>query len=121
MLLLDQKENHHCASPADFAAHFLQAKGLQVLLNLCKTSSFDVKSMCLKLIDVLSLHTSLIKMSIGPDVITYLCSIILPQSVIDQASRFNHHQGVESQHQMMIEDEPMGGLSNDGKDDKKRV
>jgi hypothetical protein len=60
-------------------------------------------------------------MSIGPDVITYLCSIILPQSVIDQASRFNHHQGVESQHQMMIEDETAGAHSGDCKDDKKRV
>ena len=53
VLLLDQKENNHCASPVDFAAHFLQGKGLQVLLNLCKNSSFDVKSMCIKLIDVL--------------------------------------------------------------------
>ena len=28
VLLLDSKEDRHCASPADFAGHFLRAKGL---------------------------------------------------------------------------------------------
>ena len=79
VLLLDSKEDPHCASPGEFAAHLLKAKGLQILLYLCSNSSFDVKSMCVKLIDVLSSHTSLIKMAIDPDVITYLCNIILPR------------------------------------------
>jgi len=48
-------------------------------MYLCSHSSFDVKSMCVKLIDVLSSHTTLVKMAIDPDVITYLSSIILPQ------------------------------------------
>jgi hypothetical protein len=28
VLLLDSKEDRHCASPVDFAAHFINAKGL---------------------------------------------------------------------------------------------
>jgi hypothetical protein len=41
--------------------------------------------MCVKLIDVLSSHTSLIKMAIDPDVITYLCNIVLPRSMMESA------------------------------------
>lgn len=87
VLLLDSKEgdSQHCASPGDFAAYFLKANGMQVLLYLCSNSSFDVKAMCVKLIDVLSSHTSLIKMAIDPDVITYLCNFILPRSMMDMA------------------------------------
>ena len=57
VLLLDSKEDRHCASPAEFASALLKSKGLQILLYLCTDSSFDVKSMCVKLIDVLALHT----------------------------------------------------------------
>lgn len=87
VLLLDSKDGdgHHCASPSDFASFFLKANGLQVLLYLCSNSSFDVKSMCVKLIDVLSSHTNLIKIAIDPDVINYLCHIILPKSMMDVA------------------------------------
>jgi len=38
-----------------------------------------------KLIDVLSSHTSLIKIAIDPDVITYLSSIILPRQMMEEA------------------------------------
>lgn len=57
----------------------MKANGLQILLYLCSNSSFDVKAMCVKLIDVLSSHSQLIKMAIDPDVITYMCNIILPR------------------------------------------
>ena len=83
VLLLDSKEDRHCASPVEFASHFINAKGLQILLYLCSNSSFDVKSMCIKLIDVLSSHTNLIKMRIDTDLITYMCSIILPKQIMD--------------------------------------
>jgi hypothetical protein len=86
VLLLDSKEDRHCASPADFAHHFLKAKGLQILLQLCSHSSFDVKAMCVKLLDVLTAHASLIKVAFDPDVITYLCNIILPKQMMDTAS-----------------------------------
>lgn len=89
VVLLDSKEDRHCASPADFASSLLKAKGLQVLLYLTSNSSFDVKSMCLKLIDVLSSHTSLIKIAIDPDVITYLSNIILPKQMVDAAATLN--------------------------------
>jgi hypothetical protein len=45
-----------------------------------------VKAMCLKLIDVLSSHTSLIKMAVDPDVITYLCSVILPWQILEKGA-----------------------------------
>lgn len=90
VLLLDSKEDRQCASPADFAASFLKAKGMHILMYLCSHSSFDVKSMCVKLIDVLSSHTTLVKMAVDPDVITYLSSIILPyQMMMENASRKN--------------------------------
>lgn len=54
VLLLDSRSDHDCASPIDFATHFLKAKGLQILLYLCSNSSLDVKAMSVKLIDVLS-------------------------------------------------------------------
>ncbi len=91
VLLLDSKEDRQCASPADFAASFLKAKGMHILMYLCSHSSFDVKSMCVKLIDVLSSHTTLVKMAVDPDVITYLSSIILPyQMMMENASRKNN-------------------------------
>jgi hypothetical protein len=88
VLLLDSKEDSsgQCAAaacPADFAAAFLRARGMEILLHLCSHSSFDVKSMCVKIIDVLSSHTSLIKMAVDPDVITYLGSIILPWQILE--------------------------------------
>ncbi len=92
VLLLDSKEDRQCASPADFAASFLKAKGMHILMYLCSHSSFDVKSMCVKLIDVLSSHTTLVKMAVDPDVITYLSSIILPYQMMmmENASRKNN-------------------------------
>jgi hypothetical protein len=86
VLLLDSKDEGHCAKPSDFAAHFIHAKGLNILLYLCSNSSFDVKSMCVKLIDVLSSHTELIKVRIDTDLITYLCNIILPKQMVDGGS-----------------------------------
>lgn len=86
VLLLDSKDEGHCAKPSDFAAHFLNAKGLNILLHLCSNFSFDVKSMCIKLIDVLSSHTSLIKVRIELDLITYLCNIILPKQIVEAGS-----------------------------------
>lgn len=91
VLLLDSKEDRQCASPADFAASFLKAKGMHILMYLCSHSSFDVKSMCVKLIDVLSSHTKLVNLAIDPDVITYLSSIILPyQMMMENAGRKNN-------------------------------
>lgn len=62
--------------------------------------------MCVKLIDVLSSHTSLIKMAIDPDVITYLCNIILPRQMMDVASISQKNQMFKSNidtNQKMIE------------------
>jgi len=56
VLLLDKSDND-CASPSEFASKFLDVNGLQILLFLCQNASFDVKAMCIKLIDVLSSHT----------------------------------------------------------------
>ena len=88
VLLLDSKdEDRHCASPGDFAQSFLRAHGLTLLLHLSATSSsFDVKSMCVKLIDVLSSHQSMIKISVDPDVITYLSSVIVPKPMMEAAA-----------------------------------
>ena len=59
VLLLDKSDNE-CASPIEFASKFLEVNGLQILLYLCQNASFDVKAMCIKLIDVLSSQTQLI-------------------------------------------------------------
>ena len=80
ILLLDSKEERFCASPVNFAAHFVAANGLQTLLYLCLNSPLDVKSMCIKLIDVLSSHTNLIKMRLDTELITYLCHVLLPKA-----------------------------------------
>jgi hypothetical protein len=45
--------------------------------------------MCVKLIDVLSSHPQLIKIAVDPDVLTYLCSVILPRQMVAQ-QRKNH-------------------------------
>lgn len=55
-------------------------------MQLCSHSSFDVKAMCVKLLDVLTAHASLIKVAFDPDVITYLCSVILPRQMMDTAA-----------------------------------
>ena len=39
--------------------------------------------MCIKLIDVLSSQSSLIKIRIDTDLITYMCNIILPKQMIE--------------------------------------
>ena len=54
VLLLDSNSDNDCASPIEFAQRFLSSKGLQILLYLCQNASFDVRAMCIKLIDVLS-------------------------------------------------------------------
>jgi len=53
VVLLDKSDNES-ASPIEFASRFLEVNGLQILLYLCQNASFDVKAMCIKLIDVLS-------------------------------------------------------------------
>ena len=54
-----------------------------MLLHVCANNAeFDVKSMCIKLIDVLSSHTSLIQMRIDTDLITYLSHVLLPSNMI---------------------------------------
>ena len=45
--------------------------------------------MCVKLIDVLSSHSTFISIAIDPDVITYLCSIILPRQMMSAALSLN--------------------------------
>ena len=61
VLLLDSKSDQECASPVEFAQRFVNAKGLEILLHLCaNNASLDVKTMCIKLIDVLSSHANLI-------------------------------------------------------------
>jgi len=55
-----------------------------VLLYVCSiTLTFDVKSLCVKLIDVLcSRHTNLIKMlRIDTDLISYLSEIMIPKNL----------------------------------------
>ena len=41
--------------------------------------------MCIKLIDVLSSHTNLIKIRIDTELMTFLCSSILPRPLPEQA------------------------------------
>ena len=78
VLLLDKSDND-CNSPSEFASKFLDVNGLQILLYLCQNASFDVKTMCIKLIDVLSSQTQLIQMRIDTDLVTYLSHVILPE------------------------------------------
>ena len=78
VLLLDKADNE-CASPSEFASKFLDVNGLQILLFLCQNASFDVKAMCIKLIDLISSHTQLIHMRIDMDLVTYLSHVILPE------------------------------------------
>ena len=79
VLLLDSNADNECASPIEFAQRFLSSKGLQILLYLCQNASFDVRAMCIKLIDVLSSQTQMIQMRIDTDLITYLSHVILPE------------------------------------------
>lgn len=60
--------------------------------------------MCIKLIDVLSSHTSLIKMRIDTDLITYMCSIILPKQVFDKTlgNTFQPKSQLQDTHSRMI-------------------
>ena len=81
ILLLDQADND-CASPSEFASQFLDVNGLQILLFLCQNASFDVKAMCIKLIDLISSHTKLIHMRIDTDLVTYLSHVILPEQLV---------------------------------------
>ena len=81
VLLVDKADNE-CASPSEIASKFLEVNGLQILLFLCQKASFDVKAMCIKLIDVLSLHTQLIQMRIDTDLVTYLSHVLLPEQLV---------------------------------------
>ena len=67
-----------------FAQKFIKEQGLQVLLYVCSISmTFDVKSFCIKIIDILcSSHTNLIKMiRIDTDLISYLAEILIPKNL----------------------------------------
>mmetsp|Transcript_30338 Transcript_30338/g.46415 ORF Transcript_30338/g.46415 Transcript_30338/m.46415 type:complete len:129 (+) Transcript_30338:2934-3320(+) len=67
-----------------FAQRFIKEQGLQVLLYVCSIGlTFDVKSLCVKLLDVLcTRHTSLIKnIRIDTDLISYLSDIIIPKNL----------------------------------------
>lgn len=96
VLLIDSRNDLDCASPIDFATSFLNANGLQILLYLCQNASYDVKAMCIKLIDVLSSHTQLIQMRIDTDLITYLSHVILPEQIValhhGKKLEFAHHK-----------------------------
>ena len=70
---------------------------MQVLLYVCSISmTFDVKSFCIKIIDILcSSHTNLIKMiRIDTDLISYLTEILISKNLdydvdIIKKKRFN--------------------------------
>lgn len=100
VLLLDSRSDNDCASPIEFASRFLNVKGLQILLYLCQNATFDVKAMCIKLIDVLSSQTQLIQMRIDTDLITYLSHVILPEQIVKQhlnKKQVFHHLQVKDQ------------------------
>ena len=81
LVLVDSKD-HQISSV--FAQKFIKENGLQVLLYVCSISkTFDVKSFCIKIIDVLcTSHTNLIKMiRIDTDLISYLGDIIIPKNL----------------------------------------
>ena len=81
LVLVDSKEQEISSL---FAEKFIKENGLEVLLYVCSISvTFDVKSLCIKLIDVLcSRHTNLIKMiRIDTDLISYLSEIMIPKNL----------------------------------------
>ena len=81
LVLVDSKEQE---ASSLFAQKFIKENGLQVLLYVCSISrTFDVKSFCIKIIDVLcTSHTNLIKMiRIDTDLISYLGDIIIPKNL----------------------------------------
>lgn len=77
VLLVDIKEDNLCPSPMTFAEHFIENKGMHILLYLCINSPLDVISMCLKLIDVLSSLKTTKKLSLDKDIIPFLSNIIM--------------------------------------------
>lgn len=79
LVVIDQKDEQLCQL---FAQRFVSEQGLQILLYLCQNAcTFDVKSYCVKIIDVLcTTYTSLIKtIRIDTDLISYLSDIIIPK------------------------------------------
>lgn len=80
LFIIDQKDEQLCQL---FAQRFINEQGLQILLHLCQNAcTFDIKSYCVKIIDVLcTTYTSLIKtMRIDTDLISYLSDIIIPKN-----------------------------------------
>lgn len=81
LLLVDSKDQEVSSL---FAQRFIKEHGLQVLLYVCSISlTFDVKSLCIKLIDILcSRHTNFIKMiRIDTELISYLGEILIPKNI----------------------------------------
>ena len=67
-----------------FASKLIKENGLSVLMYLCSISlTLDVKSICIKLIDVLCCrYTNLIKqIRIDTDLIPFLSEILLPKKL----------------------------------------
>jgi hypothetical protein len=80
LVLVDTKDQEITSI---FAQKFIKENGLQVLLYVCSiASTFDVKSFCIKIIDVLcTSYTNLIKMiRIDTDLISYLSDIMIPKN-----------------------------------------
>ena len=68
--------------------------------------------MCIKLIDVLSSHTALIKMRIDTDLITYMCSIILPKQIVEVMSFQQKNQAftnLSTHSRLLLTDQEGGG------------
>lgn len=81
LFIIDSKDE---ALSSLFASRFIKEEGLQVLMYICSIScTFDVKSMCIKIIDFLCTnHTGMIKMiRIDTDLISYLSNILIPKSI----------------------------------------
>ena len=81
LVLVDTKDQEISSL---FAQKFIKENGLQVLLYVCSISrTFDVKSFCVKIVDILcTSHTNLIKMiRIDTDLISYLSDILIPKNL----------------------------------------
>lgn len=67
------------ASSAVFTKHFLEASGLEMLLLLLSSGNYEVRSMCLSLIDsILSSNDKIPSFCTRKDIFAYISSIILP-------------------------------------------
>lgn len=78
-LLNDRPGDIVSASSSVFAKFFLEANGLEMLLLLLSSGCFEVRGLCLSLIDnVLSSNEKVPTFCARKDVFTYISSIILP-------------------------------------------